>query len=233
MIAQDLALPAKERDSLVHAAFTMNIAMTSLQDTLAKQVDKPTPAQQDTIRTHAVKGGMMLANLGVADDDWLDIVCEHHNDAPNDVPLGDLPVAARLTRILKVVDRYAAMVSPRASRLGRSASESARSVMAQASADTDAIGHALVRCVGLCPPGTFVRLESGALAIVVLRSDALNQPFVAVLSRSNGDPLPAPLLHNTANRAPRIESALEASAVRVRLHHFQILRLGAYAAQQG
>jgi HD-GYP domain-containing protein (c-di-GMP phosphodiesterase class II) len=233
LIAKDLALPPKEHDSLVHAAFTMNIAMTSLQDTLAKQVDKPTPAQQDTIRTHAVKGGMMLANLGVADDDWLDIVCEHHNDAPNDVPLGDLPVAARLTRILKVVDRYAAMVSPRASRLGRSASESARSVMAQASADTDAIGHALVRCVGLCPPGTFVRLESGALAIVVLRSDALNQPFVAVLSRSNGDPLPAPLLHNTANCAPRIESALEASAVRVRLHHFQILRLGAYAAQHG
>jgi hypothetical protein len=233
LIGKDLALPPKERDSLVHAAFTMNIAMTSVQDTLAKQVDKPTQAQQDMIRAHAVKGGTMLANLGVADDDWIDIVCQHHNDAPNDVPLAELAPAARLTRILKVVDRYAAMISPRASRLGRSASESARSVMAEVSADTDAIGQALVHCVGLCPPGTFVRLESGALAIVVRRSESLNQPFVAVLSRSTGEPLPAPLLHSTASRAPRIESALEVSSVRTRLNHFQILRLGAYAAQQG
>jgi HD-GYP domain-containing protein (c-di-GMP phosphodiesterase class II) len=222
LIGKDLALPPKERDSLVHAAFTMNIAMTSVQDTLAKQVDKPTQAQQDMIRAHAVKGGTMLANLGVADDDWIDIVCQHHNDAPNDVPLAELAPAARLTRILKVVDRYAAMISPRASRLGRSASESARSVMAEVSTDTDAIGQALVHCVGLCPPGTFVR-----------RSESLNQPFVAVLSRSSGEPLPAPLLHSTASRAPRIESALEVSSVRTRLNHFQILRLGAYAAQQG
>ena len=233
LISTELAIAPKERDSLVHAALTMNIAMTSLQDELAKQADKPTPAQQEAIRGHSTKGAMMLANLGVADDDWLDIVSAHHDDSQDHVVLQQLPTVARLTRILKVVDRYSAMVSPRVSRTGRSTVESVRSIMAWASSKTDEVGNALVRAVGQCPPGTYVRLENEALAIVVRRSGTPNQPFVAVLSRVDGNMLPSPLLHSTANRAPRIRSALEASAVRARLNHFQILRLGAYAAQHG
>jgi len=233
LIATELAIAPKERDSLVHAALTMNIAMTRLQDELAKQAEKPSLTQQEAIRTHSIKGAMMLTNLGVADDDWLDIVTSHHDTSKDHMDLRQVPSAVRLSRILNVVDRYSAMVSPRMSRAGRSASESARSVMAKVSAKTDEIGHALVRSIGLCPPGTYVRLENEALAIVVRRSATPNQPFVAVLSRANGDLLPAPLLHSTANRAPRIRTALEASAVRARLNHFQILRLGAYAAQHG
>ena len=41
LIALELQLPLTERDSLVHAALTMNIAMTALQDQLAGQIDKP------------------------------------------------------------------------------------------------------------------------------------------------------------------------------------------------
>ena len=45
VVAKELSTSVKERDSLVHAALTMNIAMTQLQDALANQVEKPTPAQ--------------------------------------------------------------------------------------------------------------------------------------------------------------------------------------------
>ena len=50
-----MLLPAHERNSLVHAALTMNIAMTAMQDELATQADKPSAAQQELIRTHAAK----------------------------------------------------------------------------------------------------------------------------------------------------------------------------------
>jgi hypothetical protein len=231
MIATELAIAPKERDSLVRAALTMNIAMTALQDELASQAEKPTKVQQDAIRAHAIKGAMMLANLGVADDTWLDIVSSHHDDAVERADLRLVPPATRLTRILKVVDRYAAMISPRMSRAGRSATESARAVLANASVKSDEIGHALVRSVGLCPPGTYVRLDSDELAVVVRRSSKTNQPYVAIVSRSSGEYLPAPRLHSTASNAPHIRSALAASVVRARLNHFQILQLGAYAAQ--
>jgi len=232
LVAAELAIERKERDSLVRAALTMNIAMTTLQDALANQAEKPDAAQQIAIRTHAIKGGMMLTNLGVADDLWLEIVTSHHEDAVDKDDWRQVAPAARLARILKVVDRYAAMISPRLSRAGRSASESARSVMANASAESDEIGHAMVRVVGLCPPGTFVRLDNDDLAVVVRRSHAANQPFVVIVGRATGELLPAPRLHSTATSGPRIRTALAASTVRARLNHFHIMQLSTQASLQ-
>jgi riboflavin biosynthesis pyrimidine reductase len=131
-----------------------------------------------------------------------------------------------------VVDRYAAMISPRISRAGRSATESARTILANASAKSDAIGHALVRAVGLCPPGTYVRLDNEELAVVLRRSEQHNHPYVAIIGTANGELVPTPRLHSTAEQSPRIRSALTASSVRARLNHFHILRLSAYAGQQ-
>ncbi len=232
LIAIELAITKGERDSLVHAALTMNIAMTAMQDALATQVEKPSPEQQDAIRLHAAKGALMLGNLGVADAQWLDIVSGHHDDAIDKIDLHLASTATRLTRILKVVDRYAAMISPRMSRSGRSATESARSVIANASAKTDEIGHALVRAVGLCPPGTYVRMESSETAVVLRRSSQHNHPFVAIIANPAGEMIPSPRLQSTATKGAHIKTALPASAVRARLNHFQMLRLGAFAAQQ-
>lgn len=229
LVATELALPPKERNSLVHAALTMNIAMTALQDELAGQVEKPSPQQQDAIRAHTIKGAMMLANLGVADNDWLDIVSSHHEDSLDKEDLRTAAVSVRLTRTLMVVDRYAAMISPRKSRSGRSAIESARSIMTRATSSVDEIGHALVRAVGLCPPGTYVRLDNEELAVVVRRSNKNNQPFVVVVGKPSGELEPSPRLHSTAEAYPRIRSALPSAAVRSPLNHFHILQLGSHA----
>jgi len=232
LIASELGIAKAERDSLVHAALTMNIAMTAMQDVLATQTEKPTPEQQDMIRAHPVKSALVLSNLGVQDALWLDIVSRHHDDAIDKADLHQAPPATRLTRILKVVDRYAAMISPRISRAGRSATESARSILANASAKSDEIGHALVRAVGLCPPGTYVRLDNDELAVVLRRSEQHNRPYVAIFGSAHGQFIANPRLHNTAEQSPRIRLALAASAVRARLNHFNILQLGAYVAQQ-
>ena len=230
LIAVEMLLPLPERDSLVHAALTMNIAMTAVQDELAAQAEKPSAAQQEMIRMHAANGALMLARLGVADDHWLEIILHHHDDALERANPNTMATTTRLARILKVVDRYAAMISPRMSRTGRSATESARSIMAHASAKTDEVGHALVRVVGLCPPGTYVRLDNDQLAIVLRRSSQHNHPFVAVISKPNGEWMATPSLHST-EKAPHIRAALAASDVRARLNHYHILQLGADAAQ--
>lgn len=230
VIAKELGTSISERESLVHAALTMNIAMTVLQDALANQVEKPTPEQQDMIRAHPIKGSMMLCNLGVSDALWLDIVSSHHDEGSGKTDSRLVSPAARLSHILKVVDRYAAMISPRMSRAGRSATESARAVMANTTAKTDEVAHAMVRAVGLCPPGTFVRMDTGDLGVVVRRSSALNQPYVAIVGKPDGQVFAMPRLHRTANGGPRIRTALAAAAVHANLNHFHILQL---AAQPG
>lgn len=229
LVASELQLPQKERNSLVHAALTMNVAMTALQDQLATQTERPNQAQQDAIRAHPIKGAMMLANLGVADDNWLDIVSGHHDDSVDRETPENAGRSLRLARILKVVDRYAAMISPRASRTGRSAIESARSILARATAGVDEIGQALVRAVGLCPPGTYVRLDNDELAVVVRRSMKANLPFVVIIGKASGELHPTPRLHATGDTPPHIRSALPSVAVRTPLNHFYLLQLGSQA----
>lgn len=229
-IALELGIAVQERNSLVHAAMTMNIAMTAMQDALATQVERPNAQQQDMIKTHSAKGSLMLSKLGVADTQWLEIVANHHDESVERADFRTAAPTVRLARILKVVDRYAAMISPRMSRAGRTATESARSIMANASAKTDEIGHTLVHAVGLCPPGTYVHLDSDELGVVLRRSSRHNHPYVAIIGKPTGELIRAPRLHWTEH-SPRIRSALAASAMHLRLNHFHILQLGAYATQ--
>lgn len=231
LIAQELHLPHQERDSLVHAAFTMNIGMTALQDELATQAERPTGAQLDAIRLHAIKGSLMLSNLGVVDELWLETITSHHDESTEAGDLYQISAEQRLARILRVVDRYAAMISPRQSRAGRSATDSARKAIEHSTHRKDEIGHALVRAVGLCPPGTYVRLDNHETAVVMRRSATPNRPHVAVVIDAQGTLLNPPRLHRTAQGGPAIKSAIAASAMREHLNHFLILQLSAYAAQ--
>ena len=232
LVAIDLSLQPKERDSLVHAALTMNIAMTALQDQLASQLDPPSSTQIDAIRAHSVKGGMVLANIGVLDDLWLDIVTGHHDEDGYQGSGQQVPSAVRLARILRIVDRYAAMISPRKTRAGRSATDSMRSIMGEAGDPRDEVGPALVRAVGLCPPGTYVRLDNGEIAVVMRRSAKANRPHVAIVLSETGQLVGQPRLHRTAQGSPQIRSSLAASSVRVRLNHHLVLQLGAYSADR-
>ena len=232
MLAGELNLNSVERDALVRGAFTMNLAMTQLQDELAGQAERPSPRQLELIRGHSSKGSLMLANLGIDNELWLDVVSLHHDERTD---LGDLHTVLpnfRLARILRVVDRYAAMISPRHSRTGRSTADSIRSILGTNKENIDDVGHALIRTVGLYPPGTYVRLENGAVAVVMRRSGVSNLPHVAIVIDAEGDLVAQPRLHRTSVSEPRIQAALAASAVRLQLNHHLVLQLSAHAAMQ-
>jgi hypothetical protein len=230
LIAVDLHLEKSERDSLVHAALTMNIGMTALQDELAHQSEKPSAPQLDVIRAHTAKGGLMLANLQVADELWMDIVARHHDEATDIGQLRQVTPTIRLARILRIVDRYAAMISPRQSRTGRSTADSIRSIITATTEQTDDVGQALIRVVGLYPPGTYVKLDSGSVAVVMRRSPTSSMPHVAIVIDEGGESVNRPHIQRDTLAEPVIEAALAASAVRLRLNHHLVLQLGARAA---
>ena len=226
--AAEMALPDEHRTSLVRAAMTMNIAMTHLQDTLALQKEPPSPAQQAAIGAHAAQGQALLAQQGIHDALWLDIVASHHQAPPASGPATD---AARLAAMLRTVDRYAAMISPRQSRAGGSASDSARAITtARADAQRDEVSHALVKVVGLNPPGTFVRLDTGQVAVVLRRSGTEDQPLVASVLDAQGNPIHPPKLQLVRSHGPRIKAGLPRSAVLLDLDHRTMVRLGIFAA---
>lgn len=228
LIASELSITGAQRNSLVRAALSMNLSMTALQDQLAQQNSSPSARQKNLIRSHAQDSALLLTELGVDDLDWLEVVQLHHH------PLGEgdfaqLPRNTQLARILQLVDRYAAMISPRSSRSGHSASDSVDSVWADAYANNNpshyVVAQALLRAVGLHPPGTYVQMDNQALAVVVRRSQIANLPWVAIVAPSLHSGLGKPEMHNTAQGAPFIKTALPASQTPNELDHYTVLRL--------
>src|SRR5690606_31073221 len=112
----------------------------------------------------------------------------------------------RLVRILGTVDRYAALISPRKTRSGRSATESLQ-VLQQDGQYADEVKQALIDVVGLYPPGTYVQLDNGEVAVVLRRGRSLDEPQIASLIDSDADSLDHPIWH-LVGRWSAITSAL-------------------------
>jgi hypothetical protein len=226
LLAEEFDLPGDERACLVHAAFTMNVAMTELQNQLSTQRGKPSPEQLALINDHAARGVTMLHDMGVHDALWLEIVRDHHATKLQASTPGLSARSRYLSNMLGMVDRYAAMISPRNTRDGRSAKESAKNILENTTEYDNPVGQALVRVIGMYPPGTYVQLDDKRIAVVMRNGKLANLPDVAVVLDRGGEPIRPPQLHRTAAGRPRIKDALPASVTRERLNHHLILQLG-------
>lgn len=209
----------------------MNIGMTALQDQLALQRERPSAAQQEGITQHPAEGRRTLQTLGIQDTLWLDVVGLHHIHTTAQLPLMEQAPAERLARILATCDRYAAMISPRRNRPGRSVTESAEAVTGPQSKLYEQAGDALIRCVGLFPPGVYVELSTGETAVVLRRSTHIGRPLVATLLDARKNPLHPPALIPTHTQDVRISHSLPAHVVNLQADHRTMARLGMYAAR--
>ena len=225
-LAEVFALTDTQRSSLVCAALTMNVAMTRLQDMLAVQKQAPSPGQRSLIDTHAAAGRKMLEQAGVADQTWLMVVAMHHATITGPDDVSSWPAVKRMTKILQTADRYTAAMSPRKSRAGRTARDSVRTVVVHAG-DTrhDEVGTALVKLLGLSPPGTFVKLANAETAVVMRRGIRPAEPWVASVLNRHDEPIAEPRLRDTSKADFAVQSTLTATSVRVNLNIELMLRL--------
>jgi HD-GYP domain-containing protein (c-di-GMP phosphodiesterase class II) len=220
------ALSDSERRSLVCAALTMNVAMTRLQDVLAAQKSEPSPVQRREIDSHPAMGRQMLQAAKVTDTLWLDVVELHHAPLQGPEALAEWEPLQRMAKILQTVDRYTAAMSPRKSRTGRTARDSVLSVvMKPGVVKHDEVGTALVRILGVSPPGTYVKLVTGESAVVLSRGIKPGEPLVAAVLNRNDDPIAEPRVHDTSREKLAIQHTLVASEVRVSLKLDNMLRL--------
>lgn len=205
-----------ETDTLEHAALTMNAAMTRLQDLLALKDAELTPDDRAEIATHPERGAQLLRDSGVGDTLWCDIVRHHHDLGDTQTALVQLTPARRLARLLRRVDSFTAQISRRASRPPMSPVQAARDACLTDKGTPDEIGGALLKAMGLYPPGSYVELISGETAIVLARGRQANQPVVASLVAPNGTPLGEPALRDTVDRRFAVKGAVNVQLVKVR-----------------
>jgi len=206
-------------NSLMLAALTMNVSMRRLQDQLAASDLPVTPATRITIDGHAEQSAAMLREAGVADPDWIEIVRLHHDDSQRDRPLGELVPVQRAARLLRRVDIFTAKMSRRMTRGPMSPVQAAREACIGADGVPDEIGAALLKAVGLYPPGCWVELVSGEIGIVVARGPRANLPVVAVLIGADGAPRGHPAMRDSNDRRFAVKSAVNATTIRISPPH--------------
>lgn len=211
--------------TLCKAALTMNLGMTVLQDKLAQQVEPPTPAQRAVINAHMDTSADMLLEMGVTDPVWLQAVRAHHTQEPG--PLRSRDTAQQLARVIQRADMFAARLAPRASRVPIAPAAAMQACYFDENRQMDEAGAALIKAVGIYQPGSFVRLATDEIAVVIKRGLNTTSPKVAVLVNRSGMPTVEPTLRDTSQREFRVVSSVAHRDVKVQISLERILPLTA------
>jgi HD-GYP domain-containing protein (c-di-GMP phosphodiesterase class II) len=212
-------------DCLGRAALTMNVAMARLQDQLAGSLKPLTEEQQLKTRSHAERGAALLAAAGLDDAVAVEAVRLHHDASAEGPPLQEQSPARQVARLLRRADIFGATISLRGSRPAMSPLAAARVAFLAPDGQPDEVGGALLRAVGLYPPGSFVALASGEVGIVVARGRRANLPLVAALVAASGTVYSEPLPRNTLDGRYAVKTAVPPEQVKVRFQHDKVLAL--------
>ena len=206
--------------TLGRAALSMNVAMTELQDQLVQQAMPLTAAQIAAVENHSSRSETLLRQLGVADPVWLEAVRHHHHRMPG--PLDQKTEAQQMARLIQRADIFGARLAPRAARWPMPVTAAMQACYYDEEQKVDPAGAALVKALGIYPPGAFVRLATQEIAIVLRRGPSASTPRVAVVMNRSGMPTGELIPRNTAQPSCKITGPVAHKDVRVQ---FQVARL--------
>ena len=218
-----LRWPAAQVQRAGQAALSMNIALTELQDQLAQQTQPLTSVQITAVQEHAAHSQALLRQLGVADPVWLEAVACHHHRAPG--PLAKKSEALQISRLIQRADVFGARLAPRASRWPMPVTAAMQASYYDEEHKVDEAGAALVKTLGVYPPGAFVRLASHEVGVVVRRGSTATTPRVAVVTNREGMPTGEPIPRDTGMPPWKITGVVAFKDIRVSLPLGRLLQL--------
>jgi hypothetical protein len=217
------AWPPALREPLRCAALSMNVSMTAQQDRLSQQEQALNTDQRAQLSRHPVETEALLRKAGVQDAFWLGAVSHHHNGQPG--PLAAKPQAEQLARLIQRCDIFAARLSARGKRKALSATAAAQAIYTDELKQPDEAGGAIIKAVGLYPPGSFVRLGNGEVAVVLERGKRANEPVVASIVGREGLALGEPVLRDTRIPPFQTTGGVAPHEVKVMLNMERMLKM--------
>ena len=208
---------------LGRAALSMNVGMARLQDDLAQQSTPLTPKQAQEVDQHSDTSVNILRSMGISDPLWLDAVKTHHHRAPG--KLAEKTLGQQMARLIQRADIFGARIAPRANREPMSVTSAMQASYYDETKSMDEAGAALVKALGIYPPGAWVKLASEEIGVVIRRGASASAPRVAVLLNRSGMPTGEPIPRDTSLPNWKIVSPVAHKEVRVRLPLEKLLAL--------
>jgi len=205
-------LPIEETKAIVSASLICNIGMHDLQKDLHSQAGALSQEQKEQINAHPIKSKQILESCGMDDKTILTIVAQHHERAngkgyPNKLNANEIHRGAK---ILALADCYTAMVSPRNYQEQIISSSALKTLFLERGKEYDEkLALLLIKHMGVYPPGTFVELNNGEIAIVVRRTNNNMAPQVASVISNKQRPLSRPIQRTNGSEEFAIKGIVE------------------------
>jgi HD-GYP domain-containing protein (c-di-GMP phosphodiesterase class II) len=220
LTATKLNMPMLQREALMAAALTMNIGMAREQDAMTRQIGPLNHWQRDLVGQHASTGAQALRSIGVDDSDQLDLVRWHHQWDSTEA----LPHNREARHLLHLADIFVARTAARRSRPGLAPVQAVKSMVLGAQGDAVGVGSAMAQSVGFYPPGSYVKLLNGEIAVAAQRGERANTPWVISVVGKDGMPISNYVCKNTAESANAISGPVLFEAVKVMVNGDKVRR---------
>jgi putative nucleotidyltransferase with HDIG domain len=169
LLGKHLGLEKPELLKLGLAGMYHDVGKARIPESILNKPGKLTPAEFQAMKAHPLEGYRIMQTQDGLDAEIIRAVLEHHerhdgSGYPRGIRGEDI---GRFSRIIAVVDVYDALTSRR---VYKDAMAPARALgMMYQWRDRDFTPHAIenfIRCVGVFPVGSFVRLSGGEFGIV-------------------------------------------------------------------
>ena len=180
----------------------MNLGMLDLQQRLSHQATPLAPAQLELVHGHPDAAVAALQGIAVDDSIWLESVRQHHEKAEGKGYPQLLAAPADEGQLLRLADVFFARASARSDRVPLTPTQIVRTLFVEEGQGVcAALVTAMVKTLGIYPPGCFVRLASGEVAVVFRCGDSPTTPVVASVTNASGAPIMQPVRRDTSREA--------------------------------
>ena len=211
LTAAKLGFPGLQRQPLMAAALTMNIGMAREQDSLARQTSPINDWQRTLVAEHPMRSAQILREFGVDDVHQLDMVRWHHAPESEDAS----PTNQTSRRLLHLADVFVARTAARRTRSAQAPLAAVKSMVFGAGGGDLGLGSAMAQAVGFYPPGSYVKLINGEIAVAVQRGERANTPWVISIVGSDAIPLAKYQCKSTAEPRDAISAPVNFANIKV------------------
>lgn len=179
-------------EELCLGGLVMDTGMVSVPDDILAKKGKLSANEWGVVMPHVDFGIEMLEQAGELSDNTLHVVANHHERLDGSgYPEGKAGESiTTYGRMAAIVDTYDALTSDRPYRAGMTPTNAMKKLLADSSAKLDQnLVQQFIKCLGVHPVGSLVKLKSGKLAIVVQANpeDPLNPCVYCFYSVNSGN----------------------------------------------